>query len=91
MKTTTKLRLFGGMALLFNLWLIGEYNLHGVPVFLLTAGFAVVFEFLVVKPIASAEQKSKNLPPEDRLPDDAEWKEYLDRPTITRSKSNRED
>lgn len=50
MKTTTKLRLFGGAILLFNLWLIGQYNLQGLPVLLLTFGFAVGFEFLVVRP-----------------------------------------
>lgn len=29
MKKTTKLRLIGGGVLLFNLWLIGHYNLEG--------------------------------------------------------------
>jgi len=50
MKKTTKLRLIGGGALLFNLWLIGAYNLEGVPVLLLTFGFAVGYEYLVVRP-----------------------------------------
>lgn len=27
MKKSTKLRLFGGTVILFNLWLIGQYNL----------------------------------------------------------------
>lgn len=49
MKTTTKLRLFGSAVLLFNLWLIGAYNLEGIPVLLLTVGFAVAYEFLVVR------------------------------------------
>lgn len=50
MKKTTKLRLIGGAILLFNLWLIGEYRLEGVPVLLLTLGFAVGYELLVVRP-----------------------------------------
>ena len=52
MKTSTKLRLFGGAVLLFNLWLIGAYGLQGIPVLLLTVGFAIGYEFLVVKPLA---------------------------------------
>lgn len=51
MKKSTKLRLFDGAVLLFNLWLIGRYNIEGVPVLLLTFGFAVGFEYLVVRPI----------------------------------------
>lgn len=59
MKKTTKLRLFGGAVILFNLWLIGQYNLSGIPVLLLTFGFAVGFEFLVVRPIAKGDQVPK--------------------------------
>ena len=51
MKKTTKLRLFGGLVILFNLWLIGRYNLEGLPVLLLTLGFAIGYEFLVVRSI----------------------------------------
>ncbi len=50
MQKTTKLRLIGGVVLLFNLWLIGRYNLQGIPVLLLTFGFAFGYEFLVVRP-----------------------------------------
>ena len=50
MKKTTKLRLIGGAVLLFNLWLIGQYRLEGIPVLLLTFGFAVGYELLVVRP-----------------------------------------
>ena len=50
MKKTTKLRLIGGAVLLFNLWLIGQYRLEGIPVLLLTIGFAVGYELLVVWP-----------------------------------------
>lgn len=51
MRKTTKLRLFGGLVLLFNLWL-GQNNLQGIPVLLLTIGFAIGYEFLVVRPIS---------------------------------------
>lgn len=52
MKKATKLRLLGGLVLLFNLWLIGQYNLEGISVLLLTFGFAVGYELLVVRPIS---------------------------------------
>ena len=58
MKKSTKLRLFGGAVLLFNLWLIGQYNLSGIPVLLLTFGFAVGYEFLVVRPASKGEKES---------------------------------
>jgi hypothetical protein len=64
MKKTTKLRLFGGAVLLFNLWLIGAYNLEGIPVLLLTFGFAIGFELLVVRPVSRSEQAaSEGVPP----------------------------
>jgi|GEM_PF-2458593 len=50
MQKITKLRLIGGAVLVFNLWLIGRYNLQGIPVLLLTFGFAFGYEFLVVRP-----------------------------------------
>lgn len=49
MKTRTKLRLLGGSILLFNLWLIGHYSIEGLPVLLMTIGFAVVYEYVVVR------------------------------------------
>lgn len=59
MKKSTKLRLFGGAVLLFNLWLIGRYGLEGVPVLLLTFGFAIGYELLVVRPVAKAEKSAE--------------------------------
>lgn len=56
MKKSTKLRLFGAAVLLFNLWLIGHYNLSGIPVLLLTFGFAVGYELLVVRPVSKSEK-----------------------------------
>lgn len=59
MKKTTKLRLFGGVVLLFNLWLIGQYNLEGIAVLLLTFGFAIGYEIVVVRPAAKAERTTE--------------------------------
>lgn len=59
MKKTTKLRLIGGAILIFNLWLIGNYNLKGIPVLLLTFGFAAGYEFLVVRPISKKTEKTQ--------------------------------
>ncbi len=49
MKTRTKLRLLGGVVLLFNLWLIGHYAIEGLPILLMTFGFAIVYEYAVVR------------------------------------------
>ena len=59
MKKATKLRLFGGAILLFNLTLIGRYNLSGAPVLLLTLGFAVCFEYLIVGRYTKNDQDTK--------------------------------
>lgn len=59
MKNSTKLRLFGAAVMLFNLWLIGQYNLKGVAVLLLTFGFAIGYELLVVRRVAKFEKARK--------------------------------
>lgn len=51
MKETTKLRLIGAAALLFILWLIGTYDIQGIPSLLMTFGFAAGYEYLVVRPV----------------------------------------
>lgn len=56
MKQSSKLRLVGGAVLLFNLWLIGANNIGGVPALLMTVGFAIGFELLIVKPVATREK-----------------------------------
>lgn len=56
MKKKTQLRLIGGLILLFNFWLIGTYDLQGIPVLLLTFGFAAGYEYLVVRPLAGATE-----------------------------------
>ena len=55
MKKGTKLRLLGGVILFFNLWLIGNYNLQGISVLLLTFGFAIVYEYLIVRPLSKTK------------------------------------
>jgi hypothetical protein len=57
MKKTTKLRLIGGFVLLFNLFLIGQYNFKGIQAVLLTFGFAIGYEYLVVRRISKAPEK----------------------------------
>ena len=56
MKKSTKLRLFGGAVILFNLWLIGQYKLEGIAVLLLTFGFAIGYELVVVRPVSKSEK-----------------------------------
>jgi hypothetical protein len=59
MGKVTKLRCIGGAILFFNLWLIGQYNLDGAPVLLLTLGFAAGYEYFLVRP-------AKKKPSEDK-------------------------
>lgn len=47
--TKTKLRWIGAGVLLFNLWLCGNYNIKGIPLLLMTIGFAVGWEMLLVR------------------------------------------
>lgn len=51
MKPRTKARLAGGAILLFNLGVIGAYNLDGPVVLLMTFGFAAAFEYGLVRNI----------------------------------------
>lgn len=43
------IRVIGAAVLLFNLWLIGHYNLEGGTVLLLTFGLVLFLELVVVK------------------------------------------
>ena len=56
--TKIVLRIIGGVILLFNLMLIGRFNLEGIPVLLLTFGFAAAWEYLLVRKISCGEKKS---------------------------------
>ncbi|MCK5236215.1 MAG: hypothetical protein KAR06_04440 [Deltaproteobacteria bacterium] len=47
MKQSTKLRLIGGGIILLNLFIIGWYNIKGIPVLMLTIGVAFVFEAVI--------------------------------------------
>jgi hypothetical protein len=49
MTKASKLRIFGGVILLFILWFIGDNHITGAPAFLLPVGFVVAFEFVVVQ------------------------------------------
>lgn len=49
MKTRTKLRVIGGIILMFNLWLIGRYSIDGLPSILMTLGFAAAYEYAIVR------------------------------------------
>lgn len=57
MKKTMKLRLIGGVVLLINLWLIGRYYLEGIPVLLLTLGFAGAIRIFGRTPYFKSREK----------------------------------
>lgn len=59
MKKTTKLRLIGGAVIFLNLMIIGYFNLEGIPVILMTFGFAIGYEYLAVKPAKSQVETDK--------------------------------
>lgn len=60
MKRTTKLRMVGGLVLLFNLWLAGAYNISGVPLVLMTFGVALIFEYGVVRPLSKQPTRGES-------------------------------
>lgn len=55
MSKATRLRWIGGGVLFVNLWIIGAYNLTGLPVLLLTFGFAIFYELVVVRRHSNSE------------------------------------
>jgi len=57
---STKLRLVGGLILLFNLYLIGQFNITGIPVLLLTIGFGIGYEALIVRPTIKKPEKQNS-------------------------------
>lgn len=57
MQTKMKLRVFGAVVLVFNLWLIWRYDLQGVTLLLLTFGFAIGYEWVVVRSMAKLEAR----------------------------------
>jgi hypothetical protein len=60
MYKTNNLRLIEGSVVLFNLWGIGRYNLGGIPVLLLTSGFAAGYEYFIVRPTLKALRNLSN-------------------------------
>ncbi|MGP5217261.1 hypothetical protein ACTXKI_12355 [Psychrobacter celer] len=56
--TKTHLRILGGIIILFNLVIIGENNIEGIMVLVLTLGVAVFFELVLVKNFASDRTKT---------------------------------
>jgi hypothetical protein len=59
MKRATKLRLIGAVIVLFNLWVIGHYDIKGIPVLLMTLGFAGGYEYLVVRPAGKGSKAQR--------------------------------
>lgn len=51
--TKKQLRTIGGVIILLNLWLIGNYNLTGMFVLIGTVGVAMLFELVLIKKFAS--------------------------------------
>lgn len=50
-------RLVGGIVLFFNLVLIGHFNIEGLLILILTFGFVIFYEFLIIKPLAKVNPK----------------------------------
>jgi hypothetical protein len=55
MKRSTQLRWVGAIILLAILSLAGAYNITGAPLLLMTFGFAVLYEFALVRPAIKRE------------------------------------
>lgn len=66
MTYSTKLRLVGGGILILNLLLIGHYDLQGLPVLLLTFGFAVGYEYLIVRRMSQPHKEDTTAPADDQ-------------------------
>lgn len=56
--TKTHLRILGGIIILFNLMIIGENNIEGIMVLVMTLGVAVLFELVLIKNFASDRVKT---------------------------------
>lgn len=50
MSKIIKLRLVGAAILLFNLWMVGRFNMHGPAVAVITIGFVIAYERFIVRP-----------------------------------------
>ncbi|MCM1958047.1 hypothetical protein NCZ17_01495 [Acinetobacter modestus] len=61
MTITTKFRIACGIILLFNLWLIGEYNIKGMLAGVLTFGFVCFVEYFIINNIPLEKLSEKEL------------------------------
>ena len=61
MKTSTKLRILGGVIILFNLTFAGYYTIEGIPLLMMSFGFAIGYEYLIVRPLIKNESINKEL------------------------------
>jgi len=83
MARDTKLRLLGGCLLLINLVLIGHYDLQGLPVLLLTFGFAASYEYLIVRrailPLrkSTADSPGERAAPQAKNPASFPWWKWI--------------
>lgn len=66
MSRTLRLRLVGGAIFLFNLWLVGRFNIEGPAVGVITIGFVVAYEYFVVRP--ANKEPHKAIPLTDQQP-----------------------
>lgn len=55
--TKLQLRILGGLIILFNLVIIGENNIEGIMVGVLTIGVALLFELVLIKNFAVDRNK----------------------------------
>ncbi len=55
--TKLQLRILGGFIILFNLVIIGENNIEGIMVGVLTIGVALLFELVLIKNFAVDRNK----------------------------------
>ena len=68
MKPKIIARIVGATIILFNLWLIGQYQIEGVMVLVLTFGVAIAFELLIVRAIGNNSQGSLSASPSRDAP-----------------------
>lgn len=55
--TKLQFRILGGLIILFNLVIIGENNIEGIMVGVLTIGVALLFELVLIKNYAKDRDK----------------------------------
>ncbi|ENX57662.1 MULTISPECIES: hypothetical protein [Acinetobacter] len=61
MTVTTKIRIICAIILLFNLWLIGKYNISGITTLILTVGLVCFVEYFIIRNIPLEKLSKKEL------------------------------